>query len=250
MSDFKNNLLEKYSRQMIIDEIGVDGQKKICDSSISIIGCGGLGTSAAQYLSMSGVGSFKLIDNDKIILSNLNRQTLFTEKDVGKKKSFVLASKICEINSSAKVEKIENKVTKRNINSFLKDSDIILDCTDNFESRLLINKFCHNNKKILISAALQSFDIQVFMFASWMKIENPCYKCIFPDLFNDKNASCDEMGIISPVAGLGGLLQANLALNYILELRQNFKEFLLFDTVNLNLKKISVKKNIKCEICN
>ena len=87
MSDFNNNLLEKYSRQMIIDEIGINGQKKICDSSISIIGCGGLGTSAAQYLSMSGIGSFKLIDNDKIMLSNLNRQTLFGEKDIGKKKS-------------------------------------------------------------------------------------------------------------------------------------------------------------------
>tara|TARA_B100000963_G_C22564726_1_gene643090 strand:- start:5 stop:760 length:756 start_codon:yes stop_codon:yes gene_type:complete len=250
MNNIKEEFLEKYSRQIIIDEVGMDGQKKICESSISIVGCGGLGTSAAQYLSMSGVGSFTLIDDDEISLSNLNRQTLFDEKDIGRKKSYVLANKICNINNSAKIKHIEEKVSKKNISSCLKDSNIILDCTDNFESRIIINKFCHQNKKILISAALQNFEIQAFIFASWKNKKNPCYKCIFPNLIDsEENIGCDEMGIISTVAGIGGLLQANLALNFILGLRKKFDEFILFDSVSLNIKKILVKKNASCKTC-
>ena len=160
MNNLKDEFLEKYSRQIIIDEVGLKGQKKICNASISIVGCGGLGTSAAQYLSMSGIGSLTLIDNDIISLSNLNRQTLFEEKDIGEKKSFVLANKIFNINRTANIKHVEEKISEKNINSYLKNSHIILDCTDNFESRLIINNFCHNNKKILISAALQNFEIQ------------------------------------------------------------------------------------------
>ncbi len=249
MNSFKDDFLERYSRQIIMDQIGVDGQKKIFKSSISIIGCGGLGTSAAQYLAMSGVNSLVLIDDDEISLSNLNRQTLFNEKDIGRKKSKILANKILKINKTLKVKNLEKRITDKNISLFLKDSEIILDCTDNFESRLIINKFCHENKKILISAALQGFEIQAFVFASWKDKENPCYKCVFPDLIDDQNVSCDEMGIIASVAGIGGLFQANLALNYILGLRRNFKEFVLFDSVYLELKKISVKKNPVCKIC-
>ena len=250
MNNLKDEFLEKYSRQIIIDEVGLKGQKKICNASISIIGCGGLGTSAAQYLSMSGIGSFTLIDNDIISLSNLNRQTLFEEKDIGKKKSFVLANKIFNINSNANIKHVEEKISDKNINSYLQNSHIILDCTDNFESRLIINNFCHHNKKILISASLQNFEIQTFIFASWKNKKNPCYSCVFPDLTNDdETTSCDEMGIIASVAGIGGLLQANLALNYVLGLRQKFDEFILFDSISLDVKKISVKKNSYCKTC-
>ena len=123
-----------------------------------------------------------------------------------------------------------------------------MDCTDNYESRLVINRFCHLEKKILISAALQNFELQAFMISSWSKQDNPCYKCIFPEL----KRYCygrDEMGIIAPVAGLGGLIQANLAINFILKLKGNFKELILFDCLNLDLKKIKIYKNKKCSEC-
>ena len=249
MRNSEEYFLEKYSRQIIINKVGVEGQKKIYNSSICIVGCGGLGTSAAQYLSMSGIGKLVLIDHDSIILSNLNRQTLFTEKDIGASKCKVLSEKIKNINESITINYHQKKINESNVDLYLGNSPIILDCTDNFESRLIINKFCHNKKKILVSAALQNFDIQAFIFSSWSNKKNPCYKCIFPSLTTNENLSCDEMGIIATVAGLGGIIQANLALNYILQLNSNFKELILLDSINLDITKIKIEKNKHCKIC-
>jgi sulfur carrier protein ThiS adenylyltransferase/adenylyltransferase/sulfurtransferase len=249
MRNHKEFFLEKYSRQIIMEQVGVEGQKRIYNSSICIIGCGGLGTSAAQYLSMSGIGKLVLIDHDSIVLSNLNRQTLFTEKDIGGYKCKVLSEKIKNINSSIAVNYYKEKISETNIDLYLGNCPIILDCTDNFESRLIINKFCHNKKKILISAALQNFDIQAFIFSSWSSKKNPCYKCIFPSLTSDENLSCDEMGMIASVAGLGGIIQANLALNHILKLNSNFRELILLDSLKLDIKKIKIDKNENCKIC-
>ena len=249
MRNSEEYFLEKYSRQIIINKVGVEGQKRIYNSSICIVGCGGLGTSAAQYLSMSGIGKLVLIDHDSIILSNLNRQTLFTEKDIGASKCKVLSEKIKNINESITINYHQKKINESNVDLYLGNSQIILDCTDNFESRLIINKFCHNKKKILVSAALQNFDVQAFIFSSWSNKKNPCYKCIFPSLTTDENLSCDEMGIIATVAGLGGIIQANLALNYILQLKSNFKELILLDSISLDITKIKIEKNKHCKIC-
>ena len=249
MRNSEEYFLEKYSRQIIMEKIGVEGQKKINNSSICIIGCGGLGTSAAQYLSMSGIGKLVFIDHDSIVLSNLNRQTLFTEKDIGENKCKVLTKKIKNINKSIIINYYQKKINENNIDHYIENCSIVLDCTDNFESRLIINKFCHNKKKILVSAALQNFDIQAFIFSSWSNKKNPCYKCIFPNLTANENLSCDEMGIIASVAGLGGIIQANLALNYILNLHNNFNELILLDSEKLDIKKIKIEKNKNCEVC-
>ena len=249
MRNSEEYFLEKYSRQIIMEKIGVEGQNKINNSSICIIGCGGLGTSAAQYLSMSGIGKLVFIDHDSIVLSNLNRQTLFTEKDIGESKCKVLTKKIKNINKSITVNYYKKKINENNIDQYIENCSIVLDCTDNFESRLIINKFCHNKKKILVSAALQNFDIQAFIFSSWSNKKNPCYKCIFPNLTANENLSCDEMGIIASVAGLGGIIQANLALNYILNLHNNFNELILLDSEKLDIKKIKIEKNKNCEVC-
>ena len=249
MRNREDYFLEKYSRQIIMEQVGVKGQKQIYNSSICIIGCGGLGTSAAQYLSMSGIGKLILIDHDSIILSNLNRQTLFTERDIGASKCKVLSEKIKNINKSITVDYYKKKINENNIDLYLRNCRIILDCTDNFETRLIINKFCHNKRKILVSAALQNFDIQAFIFSSWSNKKNPCYKCIFPNLTPDENLSCDEMGILASVAGLGGIIQANLALSYILKLNSNFRELILLDSVKLDIKKIKIEKNKNCKIC-
>ena len=241
--------LEKYSRQIIMEQVGVEGQKKINNSSICIIGCGGLGTSAAQYLSMSGIGKLVFIDHDSIVLSNLNRQTLFTERDIGESKCKVLSKNIQNINKLITINCHQKKLNESNIDKYLGNCSIVLDCTDNFESRIMINKFCHNNKKILVSAALQNFDIQAFIFSSWSSKKNPCYKCIFPNLTTNENLSCDDMGIIAPVAGLGGIIQTNLAINHILNLHDNFRELILLDSIKLDLKRIKIEKNKNCEVC-
>ena len=147
MRNSEEYFLEKYSRQIIMEKVGFEGQKKIYNSSICIVGCGGLGTSAAQYLSMSGIGRLVLIDPDSIVLSNLNRQTLFTEKDIGASKCKVLSEKIKNINESITINYHQKKINENNVYLYLGNCPIVLDCTDNFESRLIINEFCHKKKK-------------------------------------------------------------------------------------------------------
>ena len=251
MTELTDKQTEKYSRQIIIEKIGISGQKKILKSSICIVGCGGLGSSAAQYLSMAGIGNIMLIDNDLINLSNLNRQTLFFEKDIGKFKVDILRKNLQEINPEARIKISKRKISKINIDNYLSAYKIILDCTDNFQSRYIINEYCFKKKKILVSAALQNFDLQASVFSSWKRGPYPCYNCIFPKTRNNVGQSCDELGIVSPVAGFGGVLQAMLAIKLIISSSQKiFQELILFDTFEGNFQKIRTKKNPRCKICN
>ena len=251
MSKLTDKQTEKYSRQIIIEKIGLSGQKKILNSSICIVGCGGLGSSSAQYLSMTGIGNIMLIDNDLINLSNLNRQTLFFERDIGKFKVDTLKKNLQEINPEAKINISKKKINKKNIDSYLSPYKIILDCTDNFKSRYLINEYCLKKKKILVSAALQNFDLQASVFASWKKGQYyPCYNCIFPEIHNTINQSCDEQGIAAPVAGFGGVLQAMLTIKLIISASQKiFQELILFDAFERNFQKIKIKRNPDCKTC-
>ncbi len=241
---------EKYSRQILIEKIGIKGQEKIKKSSVILIGCGGLGTSAAQYLTMTGIGRIKIVDPEKVELSNLNRQTLLLEEDIGIKKTEAIIKTLKKINPCAKLDIVNTKVQKNNIDQLLGNYKIVLDCTDNFKSRYLINQFCFKNKKFLVSAALQNFDVQAFALAPWKGRNNPCYECIFPKININNQLNCDEMGIVAPVAGLGGVLQAILTINIILGTDSKiFREFLTFDCFNRNFKKIRISKNSHCKIC-
>ena len=241
---------EKYSRQLIMDKIGIKGQKKIMNSSICIIGCGGLGTTTAQYLAMTGIGRIHLIDFDKVEMSNLNRQLSFLEQDIGKNKAEVLKKNIEKINPDSVVTILKKKITSGNINSSIKNSKFVIDCSDNFKTRFLVNEYCFKEKKILVSAALQNFDVQIASFKSWA-IKNPCYECIFPRFSGSNILNCDQMGMVSPVAGFGGIMQAISVVNIILGCDNSiFKEMIIFDSFARSLKKIKVKKNYKCKICN
>ena len=243
--------LEKYSRQLIIEKIGLKGQKKIFNSSICIIGCGGLGSSVSQYLAMTGIGKFHLIDADKIELSNLNRQVLYLESDIGKNKAEVLKTNIQKINPQAKIIISKKNVSKKNIKDLLKGFKFIIDCSDNFKTRFLVNEFCFTEKRVLISAALQNFDVQISAYKAWAGKNNPCYECVFPKSKDLNNVNCDQMGIVSPVAGFGGVMQSLLTIDIILNCDANiFKELLIFDCFKRNFRKIKITKNNSCKICN
>ncbi len=245
------NQIERFSRQILIKEIGNNGQIKFMNIPVIIIGCGGLGTTVATYLSMLGVRNLGLADNDKVSLSNLNRQTLFNEKDINDSKVKVIRKKLKLINSEMSLKIYDKKITTDNIDNIIKNYEIVLDCTDNFKSRYLINDACFKNKKILISAALHSFEIQLFCFKAWENNLNPCYRCIFPESDLTENiGNCDSFGIISSVAGLGGLFQSLCVVKAILKKDQHmYNEFLMYDCLNLNQKKISYQKNPNCSIC-
>ena len=250
MTKLSDKELERYSRQILIEKIGIKGQKKIKESSVILIGCGGLGTSAAQYLTMAGIGKIKIIDPDQVELSNLNRQTLLFEEDIGSNKTVAILKTLKKINPIAELDIENTKINKNNIKKILGKYQVVLDCTDNFKSRYLINKFCVENKKFLVSAALQNFDIQAFALSPWKSRNNPCYECIFPKTNTNNELNCDEMGIVAPIAGLGGVLQAILTINIILGADNNiFREFISFDCFNRIFKKIKISKSPACKIC-
>jgi len=163
-ASIKSEDFQKYYRQLILKKIGIPGQKKIFNAKVLVIGAGGLGCPLILYLSYSGIGNLGIADNDKIELSNLSRQVLFTKKDIGKYKVLISKKAVERINKKINVKIFNQRVNKKNIEKIAKDYEIICDGTDNFKSRFLINDYCMESKKILISSAINKFDGQLFVF--------------------------------------------------------------------------------------
>ena len=205
--------LRRFSRQIILKNIGAAGQKKIFSAKVLVIGLGGLGCPLITYLVASGVGQIGIVDFDKVEISNLNRQTLFKASDIGKLKVNQAKKAIKKINNKIKIIAFKNKLTSKNIRKILNDFDIICDGTDNYNTRYLINDFCLKNKKILISSAISKFDGQLIKFN--FKRRGPCYRCFMPS-HPDLENNCQAEGIFSPVAGIMGTLQANEVIKSIL----------------------------------
>jgi len=239
-NDFKT-----FEKQIILKKIGISGQKRIKNSRVLIIGMGGLGCPLLTYLASAGVGNLGIIDHDKVEISNLNRQTLFNLSDIGKFKVVQAKMKIDKIFRAIKVRKFTEKIVKKNIRKILKDYEIICDGTDNFDTRYLINDECKKNKKILISAAINKFDGQIFKFN--FKKKGPCLRCFMPERPEQEN-NCGSDGIFSPVAGILGSLQANEVLKTILNLKDDLNNnILLFNALKSSLRKIKITSNPSCQ---
>ena len=221
------------------------GQKKIMSSKVLIIGMGGLGCPLALYLSGLGIGKIGIVDNDKIELSNLNRQIIYNYNDIGKYKVDVAKKRIKNINKNIFIKSYKLRLSKNNILNIIKDFDIICDGTDNFETRLLINDFCLKKKKILISAAVSGFDGHIFKFN--FKKKTPCFRCYMPELPpNDNN--CETDGVTPTLTGIIGTLQANEVLNSILfNNPDNEKKMIILNSKNMNFRRVRLTKNKKCK---
>jgi len=243
-----NNELRRFSKQIILKEIGIIGQKKIFSSKVLIIGAGGLGCPLIMYLANSGVGHIGVADNDKINLSNLNRQILFTTKDIGKFKVDVAGKAIKNINKKIKIAIYKKNLTKKNIKSILSKFDIICDCTDNFETRYLINDYCLQYKKKLISASISKFDGKIFNFNFSNKI--PCFRCFMPDK-PDVDNDCSSEGVVSTLAGIAGTLQANEVIKTILDIKSDLiGKILIFNSFKSDFRKVKLVRNKDCiKIC-
>jgi len=239
---------QRFEKQIILKKVGISGQKKINKAKVLIIGVGGLGCPLLSYLASSGVNNIGIVDHDKIELGNLNRQILFNTSDLGKYKVDQAKVKIKKIYNQIKLKTYKIKITKKNIESFLKEYDIICDGTDNFDTRLLINDYCKKNKKILISAAISKFDGHLFKFNFKKKI--PCFRCFMPQQ-PIQEVNCDVEGIFPPVAGILGSLQANEVLKTILDLKDDLNgNILIFDSLKMNIRKSKIHINPNCKnIC-
>ena len=241
--DFK-----RYYRQLILKKIGVSGQKKIFKSKILVVGAGGLGCPLLLYLSYSGVGNIGIVDHDKIELTNLSRQILFTKKDIGKYKTKVCKIFINKINKKINVKTFNQKLNKKNINDIAKNYQIICDGTDNFKSRLLINDYCVKNKKVLISSAISKYDGQVFNFD--FRKKSPCLRCFMPKIpMHELN--CESEGIMSTLAGIAGSLQANEVIKSILNVKNNLNgNIMIFNALDSSFRKVKLLKNPNCKNIN
>ena len=239
---------QKYYRQLILKKIGILGQKKIFRAKVLIIGAGGLGCPLILYLAYSGIGNLGIADHDKIELSNLSRQVLFTKKDIGKYKVLVSKKVVERINKKINVKTFRERVNKKNIEKIAKDYQIICDGTDNFKSRFLINDYCMKNKKILISSAINKFDGQLFAFD--FKKKTPCFRCFMPEA-PSKELNCESDGIMTTLAGIAGSLQANEVIKSILNIKNHSNgNIMIFNALNSNFRKVKLLKNPNCKNIN
>ena len=240
--------IERYSRQIILKNVGPMGQKKILNSKVLIIGLGGLGCPVADHLCRAGVGTIGIVDFDKVNLSNLHRQSFYSQKDMKKFKVDVIKKKINLINPKIKVKKFKKAITENNANSLIKNFDIIIDGSDNFKTKFLLNKISIKYNKTLIIGAISKFDGHVFAF-NFNNRNEPCLKCFYQSEPSDDLLNCEREGILGPVAGIIGSLQANEALKRILKTKDYLnKKILILDTLKLNFRKVLFNKKKNC-IC-
>ena len=235
--------IEKFSRQIILKNIGALGQKKIREAKVLIIGMGGLGCPAAEFLTRSGIGTLGIVDHDKVSLSNIHRQTLYTEKNVNKSKVKIAKKKLNEINPKTKINIFNYKLNKIKFNKIIKNYDYIIDGTDNFESKFLINDISLDYKKFLVVGAISKFDGHIFSF-DFKNKNNPSLRDFYQEeVVTDEILNCEYDGILGTVAGIVGTIQANEILKKILNIGENLNGFILIlDLLSLNIRKIKLKK--------
>ena len=235
---------QKFSKKIILKKIGVIGQQKLKSAKVLVLGMGGLGCPLSIYLASLGIGTIGIVDNDKVELSNLNRQIIYNIKDIGKYKVDVAKNKIKLINENIIIKSYKIRVNKTNIRKLMKNFDIVCDGTDNFKTRLLVNDYALKQKKILISAAVNGFDGHFFKFN--FKKKTPCYRCFLPEI-PAQNNNCETEGVIPTVTGIMGTLQANEVVNSILNFNSNMeKKMIVFNSIKMNFRSIQLSKNKNC----
>ena len=240
--------LLRYSKQIMLPQIDIEGQQKINDSKMLIIGMGGLGSPTALYLAATGVGHIIIADFDQVELSNLQRQIIHSTSDIGDDKVNSAKAKLLELNPNITVTVANEIMHSDNLAFLIKDVDIVLDGTDNFESRFEINKACVEHHKPLISAAVIRFEGQISVFKGY-EVDQPCYQCLYYEQWNGRE-SCVESGVLAPVAGLVGTIQALQAIKVLLGIGEQLcGELLLIDGLDLSFRKVKIVKDSECPIC-
>ncbi len=235
---------QKFSKQIILKKIGVIGQQKLKSAKVLVLGMGGLGCPLSIYLASLGVGTIGIVDNDKIELSNLNRQIIYNINDIGKYKVDVAKNKIKLINKNIIIKSYNIRINKTNIEKLIKKFDIVCDGTDNFKTRLLVNDYALKQKKILISAAVSGFDGHIFKFN--FKKKTPCYRCFLPEI-PEQNNNCESEGVMPTITGVMGTLQANEVVNSILNFNSNMeKKMIVFNSIKMNFRSIHLSRNKNC----
>ncbi len=245
--DFSEKQIERYSRHIILADVGPEGQEAIMKGKVLIIGAGGLGSPVALYLAAAGVGTIGLIDGDIVDLTNLQRQIIHATPDLDKAKVISAREKIEKLNPEVETIVYHKLVTSENITEIIKDYDFIIDGTDNFPTKFLINDACVINKKPFSHGGILRFEGQTMTYTPG----NTCYRCVFntpPP--KDAVPSCSQAGVLGSIAGILGTIQATEALKFIIEKGELLtNRMLTFDALNMNFKTINFKRDPDCPVC-
>jgi len=245
---FTEDQIARYSRHILLPEVGGKGQKKLAQAKIFVVGAGGLGSPVALYLAAAGVGTIGLIDSDIVDISNLQRQVLHYTPDIGRSKVQSAKDKIEALNPDVKVETYETRFGQENAINLIKPYDIVIDGVDNFPAKFLINDACYFTDKPLIHGGILRFEGRVF---SIIPKQSACYRCIFKQPPpSGLVPSCQEAGIIGAVAGIIGTIQATEAIKIVLGIGQPLTDRILdFDAQKTTFREIKAKRNPKCILC-
>ena len=241
--------IEKFSRQIVLKNVGTLGQKKIKKAKVLVIGAGGLGCPVAEFLVRAGVGVLGIVDDDLVNLSNIHRQSLYDITDIKKSKVKCAKNKLNKINPNTLIKIYNFRLNKTKAEKLIKQYDFIVDGSDNFKTKFLINDLSLRFKKFLTVGAISKFDGHIFTY-DFVNKKTPCLRCFFQeDKVEDDILNCEYEGILGTVAGIVGTMQANEVLKQILNIGKNLNgQILILDLLNLNFRKAKIKKQKKC-IC-
>ena len=247
--EFTEQQIQRYSRHIILNEVGGKGQVKLSKSKVLLIGAGGLGSPAALYLAASGIGTIGLVDGDVVDLSNLQRQILHTTATIGTPKVESGQKMLSAINPDITIKTYQLNVDSENILGLLADYDLVLDGSDNFTTRFLVNDACFFAKKTLISASMFRFEGQLTTIKPHAGY--PCYRCLYPEPPPAGLVpNCQEAGVLGVLAGTMGVLQASEAIKEILDIGETLADKLvIYDALEMNFRKVSRPKDPRCPLC-
>jgi molybdopterin/thiamine biosynthesis adenylyltransferase len=241
--------LLRYSRHILLDDIGIEGQQKLLASHVLIIGAGGLGSPAALYLASAGVGRITVVDHDTVDATNLQRQIAHTLADVGQPKAQSIQQSIAAINPDVEVTAIVQRSDDAQLHELVQKADVVLDCTDNFATRHAINRACVWHGKPLVSGAAIRFDGQVTVYDP-RDAQSPCYACVFPETCTLEEAQCATMGVFAPLVGIIGSVQAAEALKLLMGVGLTLTgRLLMLDGRNMAWSEIKMPRNPACAVC-
>jgi adenylyltransferase/sulfurtransferase len=241
--------LLRYSRHILLDEVGIEGQQRLRAAHALIVGAGGLGCPAALYLAASGIGRLTLADPEQVDLTNLQRQILYRTDSVGKPKVEAARTALAALNPDVKIALLQNRMEAKELQSLLPDVDVVLDCSDNFATRHALNRACVAAHKPLVSGAAIRFDAQVAVF-DLRQADAPCYACLYPEDGEVEEVQCSTMGVFAPLTGVVGALQAMEAAKLLIGAGETLNgRLLLLDAKQSEWRTVRVKRDPACAVC-
>ncbi|MDE2344716.1 MAG: HesA/MoeB/ThiF family protein [Betaproteobacteria bacterium] len=241
--------LLRYSRHILLNELGVEGQEKIRAGRVLLVGAGGLGSPASLYLAASGVGHITLCDGDAVDLTNLQRQIALRTADVGRNKAEATRDALRAINPDVNVEIVAERASGSLLDGLVAAADVVLDCSDNFSTRHAVNRACVQHRKPLVSGAAIRFDAQIAVFDP-RRAGGPCYECLYPETATDEEVRCAVMGVFSPLVGIVGATQAAEALKLLAGMGRSLAgRLLILNALTMEWQQLALPQDPHCKVC-